>query len=66
MTEEVSSNPIMTKDSESNNRLKRAKSISYRRTLGLFKKTARKFLTKKGRDDFKKKAFSKVRKNFQN
>ena len=61
MTEEVSSNQIMAKDSESNSRLKRAKSISNRRTLGLFKKTARKFLTKKGRDDLKKKAFSKVR-----
>ena len=59
MNEENSSD--LTKDIEVNNRLKRAKSISNRRTLGLFKKTARKFLTKKGRDDFKKKAFSKVK-----
>ena len=46
---------------EINSKLKRAKSISARRTIGLFKRTAKKFLTKKGRDDFKKRAFSKVR-----
>ena len=60
MDEENLPSSDMAKDIEVNNRLKRAKSISNRRTLGLFKKTGRKFLTKKGRDDFKKKAFSKV------
>ena len=35
----------------------------YRRTLSIFKKTGHKFMTKKGREEYKRKVDSKVCKN---